>query len=246
MKGVMFVMRRNFIKHPSNIAASHLVQAAHNYGGAFDVDPEMFFTRDDLDEMAEEVVNHVQESVPGDCSLSDAWIGGPNNQTVHVEVDWSETGSTYTSEVIIDMRKIRKSSDLRDKYALTVAGNIIQQMRADAESYELNGVGIEGAVNTSASTAEALQNKIFTAVVETMQGYEFGFTAEEAKQYSRVTLEDVDNSTRIEVGVEVSYDGMELIAEVINPIVQEVDPDAYFDFDEPGIMSAYVDNKYLQ
>lgn len=239
-------MRRNFIKHPSNIAASHRVQAAHNYGGAFDVDPEMFFTRDDLDEMTEEVVNHVQESVPGNCSLSDAWIGGPNNQTVHIEVDWLETGSTYTSEAIIDMRKIRKPSDLRDKYALTIAGNIIQQMRADAESYELNGVGIEGAVNTHISNVQALQTKIHDAIIEAMQGYEFGFTAEEAEQYSRVTLEDVENSTRIEVGVELDFDGMMKISEVIDPIVSAIDPDAYFDFDSPGIMSAYVDNSYFE
>lgn len=239
-------MARRFIKSPTRISASMKVQAGRNYGGAFDVDPEMFFTKDDLDELTDEVVNHVQESVPGNCSLSDAWIGGPNNQTVHVEVNWSETGSVYTTEAIIDMRKIRRPSDLRDKYALAIAGTIIHQMRADAESYELNGVCIEGAVSTIATNAESLQAKIYDAIIETMQTDEFGFSAQEARQYSRVTLEDVENSTRIEVGVEVSYDGMELISQAIDPIVQAIDPDAYFDFDCPGIMSAYVDNKYLE
>lgn len=239
-------MARRFIKSPTKISASMKIQADRNYGGAFDVDPEMFFTKDDLNELTDEVVNRVQESVPGNCSIADAWIGGLNNQTAHVEVSWSETGSVYIAEAVIDMRKIKRPSDLRDKYSLAIASNIIDQMRADAESYELNGVGIEGAVNTIATNAESLQALIYNAVIETMQTEEFGFSAQEAKQYSRVTLEDEENSTRIEVGVEVSYDGMELISQAIDPIVQAIDPDAYFDFDCPGIMSAYVDNKYLK
>lgn len=233
-------MSRKFIKHPTKI------QASKNYGGAFDIDPEMFFTRDDLDEMTEVVVNHVQESVPGNCYLSDAWIGGPNNQTVHVEVDWSETESTYSAEVIVDMRKIKRPSDLRDKYALNIAGIIIQKMRADAESYELNGEGIESATNNIAVKGEALQNKLYDALLVVMQSPSFGFTKEEAEQYSRISFEDVEESTRVEIGAEVSYENMEAISEVLDPIIQEVDPDAYFDFDCPGIMSAYIDNKYLE
>lgn len=232
-------MSRKFVKHPTKI------QASKNYGGAFDIDPEMFFTRDDLDEMTEVVVNHVQESVPGTCYLSDAWIGGPSNQTVHVEVDWSETGSTYTAEVDVDMRKIKKPSDLRHKYALTIAGIIIEKMRADAESYELNGVGVEGSLNIS-STREELEKEISDAVIQTMQSPEFGFTAEEAEQYSRVTLQDMEDNVRVEVGVEVDFDGMMQISEVLDSIVSKIDPNAYFDFDDSGIMSAYINSEYIQ
>ena len=233
-------MAMKFTKYASNKS----VQAAY-YGGAFDVDPEMFFTRDDLDELTETIVDHVQESVPGNVSLSDAWIDGPNNQTVHVEVDWSETGTTYASEVTIDMRSIRRPSDLRDKYGLRIASDLIQQIRSDAESYELNGVGIGSATNSIATNGEALQQRIYDAVIEVMQSPEFGFSEEEAKEYSRVTFEDVEDSTRIEVGVEVDFDGMMKISEVLDPIVSEVDPDAYFDFDAPGIMSAYISDNYL-
>jgi len=93
---------------------------------------------------------------------------------------------------------------------------------------------------------EALQNRLWDALMEIMQSYEFGFTAEEAAEYSRVAFEAVENSTRIEVGVEVDFDSMVKISEVLDPIIQSVDPDAYFDFDCPGIMSAYIDDKYLQ
>lgn len=144
-------MGRNFIKHPSNTSASTKVQAAHNYGGAFDIDSEMFFTKDDLDELTESVMGHIQEAVSNDVSLSDAWIDGPNNQTVHVEVDWAKTGCMYAAECLVDMRKIKRPSDLRDKYALPIASDIIQQMKSDVESYKRDGVDI---MNSSESTTK--------------------------------------------------------------------------------------------
>lgn len=43
-----------------------------------------------------------------------------------------------------------------------------------------------------------------------------------------------------EVGVELDYDGMSKISEVGDKVLYKYDKDAYFDFDSPGILVAYV------
>ena len=118
--------------------------AKKDYGGAYDIEPDMFFTKDDLIELTDEVLNHVQEALPGTFRLEDAYIGGQDNQDVHVEVEWTDTGCVYTFTQRIDMRKIRKPSDLRDRYSLTIAGNLISQMRADAQE---QGMDVSGSSN---------------------------------------------------------------------------------------------------
>lgn len=44
----------------------------------------------------------------------------------------------------------------------------------------------------------------------------------------------------VEVRAELGYDGMLNLSEYLDDIIKEYDEDAYFDMDEPGIMSAYV------
>lgn len=120
------------------------IQASHNYGGAYDIDPKIFFTRDDLDELADEVMRHVEEALPGRFKLTDIYIDGSNNQDVFVEVDWLDTGVTYMANVHVDMRKIRKPSDLTARYGLSLASDLIEQMKGDMDLYEQDGE-IEGA-----------------------------------------------------------------------------------------------------
>ena len=57
-----------------------------------------------------------------------------------------------------------------------------------------------------------------------------------------VDINDADDGrTIVEVRAELSYDGMWELAEVLNPIVAKYDKEAYFDMEEPGIMTAYLD-----
>lgn len=106
-----------------------------NYGGAFDVDPEMFFTRDDLDELNQAVLDHISETFSGNYQIADSYIGGDDNQQVHIEVDDVDEGITYQATAHIDMRKIRNGSDLRDKYALRLAANIIESIKQYSATY---------------------------------------------------------------------------------------------------------------
>lgn len=69
----------------------------------------------------------------------------------------------------------------------------------------------------------------------------FGFDEEDADDWwnARSRVES-DGRFVVEVRCELSYDGMWRLKEKIDPIVQKYDKDAYFDFEEPGIMSAYL------
>lgn len=78
---------------------------------------------------------------------------------------------------------------------------------------------------------------------EILQSPEFGYSGEEAKSYSHVDIYRAGESWCVEVRAEVTYDGFMDILSQLNPIVEEVDPNAYFDMEEPGIATSYVDIK---
>ncbi len=97
---------------------------------------------------------------------------------------------------------------------------------------------------------QTIYNQIFKAVKRTMMEPDFGFPEDEVEDYFRVEVSDRSIPSgeegecreyiRVEVRAEVSYEGMEEIADELNLIVAKYDKYAYFDFDEPGIMSAYI------
>lgn len=87
-----------------------------NYGGAYDVDPEQYFTRDDLNEFADEVIYEVSQATAVVLAVSDLSIS-KNNITIELEgADSYSCSHTFT----VDMRKIRQPKDLM-KYVDPVA-----------------------------------------------------------------------------------------------------------------------------
>lgn len=91
-----------------------------------------------------------------------------------------------------------------------------------------------------------LENRIYDAAKSVMMSPEFGFPEDEVDDYLFVETEpsylgDGSPATRIEVRAEVSYDGMRKIAESLDKIVKEYDPDAYFDDVDSGIIEAFVE-----
>lgn len=69
---------------------------------------------------------------------------------------------------------------------------------------------------------------------------QLGFDDHEVESYSRVDAYFVDNRLVIEVGCEVEYETLEEICNQLNPIVQECDPDSYFEPEQPGIITAFL------
>lgn len=83
-----------------------------------------------------------------------------------------------------------------------------------------------------------LESAIKDAVSFYMQSE--GFDANEVRQYSSVICEETEDGIRVEVGAEISLEGCFDLAEQLDKVVTEFDPDAYFDIECPGRLVAIV------
>ena len=69
---------------------------------------------------------------------------------------------------------------------------------------------------------------------------EYGFTPDEVGEYSVVEIKPAHDYWVVEVRAELPYGAMIELSEILDPIVQQYDNDAYFDMIEPGIMEAVL------
>ena len=83
-----------------------------NYGGAYDVNPESYFTREDLVGFAEDVVNVLNVMSYSIFDYTEVYLEPGNN--LELTITWSDYEETIKEH--IDMRKIRKPSDLYNVY----------------------------------------------------------------------------------------------------------------------------------
>lgn len=86
---------------------------AANYGGAYDIDPEQYFTKDDIVEFADALVqalNMDTDSPDGsEWLLADVYMETPNTLVIELE---SPFESVEIVKEKIDMRKIKKPTDI--------------------------------------------------------------------------------------------------------------------------------------
>lgn len=101
----------------------YVIESARDYGGAYDIDPSQYFTRDDINEFAEDVVDAINALSYSRVELVSVYLEG-NNIEVTVEYDDNEV---IASEKI-NMRKIRKPSDI-DKYIKPIANKLVRQLK---------------------------------------------------------------------------------------------------------------------
>ena len=97
-----------------NVKNMKIIKEAH-YGGAFDIEDDQFFTRDDLDEFGyyvEEELNDSDCSCPKEFQYAGCWID--NNI-----VTCAMSNGDYEHEIDfkVDMRRIRYPRDLIKRYA---------------------------------------------------------------------------------------------------------------------------------
>lgn len=103
-----------------------------NYGGAYDIDPDSFFTRDDLTEFGESTAELLRVDTHRDIEYNGAWIDD-NVLSANFVVDGDMEIDTNLK---LDMRKIRKPSDLISKYSDPVA----TQVKVKIKEYEPESV----------------------------------------------------------------------------------------------------------
>lgn len=88
--------------------STKLVESAQNYGGAYDIDPAQYFTRDDLDEFAQDVVDAINGEGYSKVELISSFI---HDGEVEITLDWD--GNEVSSAIKINMRRIRRPSDIQ-------------------------------------------------------------------------------------------------------------------------------------
>lgn len=111
-----------------------------NYGGVYDIDPKQYFTKDDLMDLADVVLEKVSDAYPvGRFDISDADING---QELYLELVELTSGVESGAKFNVDMRSIRKPRDL-NKYANKVAESLIK----DFSEYLSDADAVEGAYN---------------------------------------------------------------------------------------------------
>lgn len=102
---------------------SKSIDEAH-YGGAFDIADDQYFTREDLDSFAEEVLNHINETFKTQFDVSACYI---DDGMLELEVTNDEYGDYIHSEKI-DMRKIKEPWHLKRAYAFEFASQLINDI----------------------------------------------------------------------------------------------------------------------
>lgn len=86
--------------------------------------------------------------------------------------------------------------------------------------------------------ASEIHQKVRNSVLEYMESE--GFSKSEAKHYTRIDATFQDEYLVIEVGAEVSYNGLMDLCDKLNPIVAAYDEESYFEPVDSGIISAWI------
>jgi hypothetical protein len=115
---------RNVVTDPHKYGSDGRIMEA-SYGGAYDIGDDQFFTRDDLNEFAEEVLSHVLETFNGHYYIGGCWFEHGHAIVNVQDYEYNE----FEVSIPVEMRKIRRPSDLKLKYALGAASKIIKQIK---------------------------------------------------------------------------------------------------------------------
>lgn len=97
-----------------------------SYGGAYDIKDNQYFTREDIESAAEEVMNHILETFKQPFVLGGTWF---EDGKFVINVQNEETGDEFESEVAVDMRKIKTPQHLKNVYAMELASELIKKIK---------------------------------------------------------------------------------------------------------------------
>ena len=109
---------------------------------------------------------------------------------------------------------------------------------------------VKGGTNINAIDLNLLKQQVEEGCYEYLTGPQGGFKYPGEPREDKwdmfadeVCFVDVNKDAEkivVEIRADLSYEGMINMSQFVDPVVQKYDPDAYFDMEEPGIMSAYL------
>ena len=94
-----------------------------SYGGAFDIEDNQYFTKEDIVDLADEICERLYVEVHESFDVFDLYI---EDNVLHIELE-SDSYLVQT-DVKIDMRKIRKPMDIM-KYALPITNKLLKEIK---------------------------------------------------------------------------------------------------------------------
>ena len=97
-----------------------------DYGGAYDISPDQYFTRDDIMEFAYELADKLSSLYNDKIEIYDVDMKTP--QDLYVELSAQDGAYQMAQTLHIDMRKIKKPSDLM-KYLDKMAGMFAKDIK---------------------------------------------------------------------------------------------------------------------
>lgn len=121
-EGPKYKVRADVIKYLDDNNKSEVLEET-SYGGAFDIEDDQYFTKEDIMDLADEVCERLYKEVHETFDVSDLYMEG---NTLHMELE-SDSCVVYT-DVKIDMRKIRKPLDIM-KYALPITNKLLKEIK---------------------------------------------------------------------------------------------------------------------
>ena len=107
-----------------------------HYGGAFDISDTAYFTRDDLDEFSNEVIEQLSNATHADiiADVVDCYLDEDTNE---LELTLSYNDYEHTHKEKIDMRKIKTPKDLIKAYSHKFVNDFLWCFTADTEHEEM-------------------------------------------------------------------------------------------------------------
>lgn len=205
-----------------------------SYGGAFDIEDDQFFTKDEIVEFGNTVCDHLNETFYDTYDVSNVYMETPKKLVLTVVQKSDE--SEFTATIDIDMRKIKKPADLMNRYL----GDVVYALQQDIKAYN-DEINASSDITSAQKTGvDEIKTKVWNAASAKME--DMGFPVDEIPDYLFVEVKQADDHIRVEVRAELTYNGLTKLTNELDPIVQSFDKDSYFEPVEPGIAEAYIWN----
>ena len=106
-----------------------------NYGGAYDIDPEMFWTKDDLIEFSDAVCDKLTEKFGYQYDIAD--VGAESNNDMYILIEDTTHGIEADVSFRIKMSRIRAPRDLM-KYLDTVVSKFVKKFEEEYQYYDFD------------------------------------------------------------------------------------------------------------
>lgn len=173
-----------------------------SYGGAFDIADDQIFTREDIDNFAEEVLNHINETFEEQFDISGAYI---TDGIIELEIT-NETLGDFSCNKAIDMRKVREPWHLKRAYATDCAVDLINQIKEVSDMFKsINESKTENAHSIEAGAKFGIASIINSLIVSeyaAIEEYNSAIATAQSEGFDNIVkvLTDIQAEENVHVG----------------------------------------------